>query len=63
MKEGLCDKTNVPSVSAISKILRGIGAAGNMDSDGNVNKPAKHTIDGILGGSPEGKSKDTTECK
>lgn len=63
IKEGLCDRTTAPSVSAISRLLRG-GNGGNhstghcqatspsatsMDSM-SVSKAAKHTIDGILGG-------------
>ena len=45
IKEGLCDKTSVPSVSSISRLLKGHG----LDTETDV-KPG-HSIDGILSGS------------
>ncbi|KAK7593071.1 hypothetical protein V9T40_007823 [Parthenolecanium corni] len=41
VKDGICDKSNAPSVSSIGRLLRG-----NRDCK-------KHSIDGILGGSSE----------
>lgn len=66
IKEGLCDRTTAPSVSAISRLLRGgggptHGVGGLSIGDSISAKAAKHTIDGILGGSAGGsmdKSKD-----
>lgn len=77
IKEGLCDRTTAPSVSAISRILRGncgltgngtsTGTTGNSSVDSLSSKAAKHTIDGILGGAPGAvslnKGKDIDECK
>ena len=49
LKEGLCDKTNVPSVSSISRLLR--GGEGDEDSlDGQSNS---------LGGSEDGSDVET----
>ena len=49
MKEGLCDKTSVPSVSSISRLLR--GGEGDEDSlDGQTNS---------LGGSEDGSDVET----
>lgn len=45
IKEGLCDRTTAPSVSSISRLLR--GPNGSRD-DPSSNKH-KHSIDGILG--------------
>lgn len=48
IKEGLCDRTTAPSVSSISRLLR--GPNGTKD-DPNMHKGQhKHSIDGILGG-------------
>ncbi|XP_053658150.1 protein gooseberry [Anopheles marshallii] len=44
IKDGLCDKTSAPSVSSISRLLRG-GRRDDVDMHGN------HSINGILGGS------------
>lgn len=35
IKEGLCDRTTAPSISAISRLLRGSGQPGNGSSSGN----------------------------
>ncbi|RWS26403.1 protein gooseberry-like protein [Leptotrombidium deliense] len=62
IKEGLCDRTTAPSVSAISRLLRG-GAAGcamSCSLDSVSTKASKHTIDGILGGSAGGASISNT---
>nr|BBD75270.1 pax3/7B protein [Parasteatoda tepidariorum] len=51
VKDGICDKESVPSVSSISRVLRGsrLGSSESGDScDGS--KKADHSIDGILGG-------------
>ena len=54
IKEGLCDRTTAPSVSSISRLLRG---PNNQKDDSNLHKGQhKHSIDGILGG-------DKNECK
>ncbi|KAH7957462.1 hypothetical protein HPB52_019133 [Rhipicephalus sanguineus] len=57
IKDGVCDKTSVPSVSSISRVLRGSRYTGSPDdslqrggSDGECAKKADHSIDGILGG-------------
>ncbi|XP_062261348.1 paired box protein Pax-3-like isoform X7 [Platichthys flesus] len=58
LKEGICDRNNVPSVSAISRIMRSkFGGVGEDEDDEEVvkremeeNEPrTKHSIDGILG--------------
>lgn len=52
IKEGLCDRTTAPSVSAISRLLRNNESnqsQTNSNDAGQLAK-AKHTIDGILGG-------------
>ncbi|XP_077579820.1 paired box protein Pax-3a isoform X2 [Stigmatopora nigra] len=59
LKDGICDRNNVPSVSAISRIMRSkFGGVGDDDEDGDElvkremeeNEPrTKHSIDGILG--------------
>ncbi|CAG2161565.1 unnamed protein product [Oppiella nova] len=57
IKEGLCDRTTAPSVSSISRLLRGpngsvtgSGGAKESESVGKGGHHHKHTIDGILGG-------------
>ncbi|RWS07035.1 protein gooseberry-like protein, partial [Dinothrombium tinctorium] len=71
IKEGLCDRTTAPSVSAISRLLRGgSGPSGSSTSssvDSLSSKAAKHTIDGILGaaaggGSISNASKESGDC-
>ncbi|XP_044591139.1 protein gooseberry-like isoform X2 [Cotesia glomerata] len=47
IKEGVCDKTSVPSVSSISRLLRGPTSQTRPGDDPRRN----HSIDGILGGS------------
>uniref|UniRef100_A0A8C7X6P0 Paired box 3a n=2 Tax=Oryzias TaxID=8089 RepID=A0A8C7X6P0_9TELE len=59
LKDGICDRNNVPSVSAISRIMRSkFGGAGeDEEEEDEVEKRAieeneprtKHSIDGILG--------------
>ncbi|EEB15577.1 protein gooseberry, putative [Pediculus humanus corporis] len=54
IKEGICDKNSAPSVSSISRLLRG----GRRDE----NDPRKnHSIDGILGPSSGEESETETE--
>ncbi|KAH9376913.1 hypothetical protein HPB48_002772 [Haemaphysalis longicornis] len=58
VKDGVCDKSSAPSVSSISRVLRGSRDTGSSDdslqrgggSDGECAKKADHSIDGILGG-------------
>ncbi|XP_050069663.1 protein gooseberry [Anopheles maculipalpis] len=52
IKDGLCDKTSAPSVSSISRLLRG-GRRDDLDMHGN------HSINGILGGSSCDEDSDT----
>ncbi len=56
-QEGICDKNTAPSVSSISRVLRGSckssGYKSGTDSDVSIGDYAgrkDHTIDGILGG-------------
>uniref|UniRef100_A0A3Q2ZAN3 Paired box 3a n=1 Tax=Hippocampus comes TaxID=109280 RepID=A0A3Q2ZAN3_HIPCM len=59
LKDGICDRNSVPSVSAISRVMRSkFGSLGDDDEDGDEvvkremeeNEPrTKHSIDGILG--------------
>ncbi|GLD58547.1 paired box protein Pax-3-like isoform X1 [Lates japonicus] len=59
LKDGICDRNNVPSVSAISRIMRSkFGGVGDDEEDDDEvvkremeeNEPrTKHSIDGILG--------------
>ncbi|XP_030257425.1 paired box protein Pax-3a isoform X1 [Sparus aurata] len=59
LKDGVCDRNNVPSVSAISRIMRSkFGGVGDDDEDDDEvvkremeeSEPrTKHSIDGILG--------------
>ncbi|KAB0793025.1 hypothetical protein PPYR_12645 [Photinus pyralis] len=51
IKEGICDKNNAPSVSSISRLLRG----GRKDEVDRKN----HSIDGILGPNCSGDESDT----
>ncbi|XP_050094230.1 protein gooseberry [Anopheles aquasalis] len=46
IKDGLCDKTTAPSVSSISRLLRG-----GRREDGGPDSHGNHSISGILGGS------------
>ncbi|KAL1498379.1 hypothetical protein ABEB36_009186 [Hypothenemus hampei] len=50
-KEGICDKHSVPSVSSISRLLRG-GRKDDLDRK-------NHSIDGILGPTSSGDESDT----
>ncbi|XP_054722556.1 protein gooseberry-like [Uloborus diversus] len=55
IKEGICDKSSAPSVSSISRVLRGSrhgSRSGDSGSDSGCDgsKKADHSIDGILGG-------------
>uniref|UniRef100_A0A8W7PZI4 Paired domain-containing protein n=1 Tax=Anopheles coluzzii TaxID=1518534 RepID=A0A8W7PZI4_ANOCL len=52
IKDGLCDKTSAPSVSSISRLLRG-GRREDVDLRGN------HSINGILGESSCDEDSDT----
>ncbi|XP_026471192.1 protein gooseberry-like [Ctenocephalides felis] len=52
IKEGVCDKTSAPSVSSISRLLRG-----GRREDGDPRR--NHSIDGILGGQSSCDSSDT----
>uniref|UniRef100_T1J4B0 Paired domain-containing protein n=1 Tax=Strigamia maritima TaxID=126957 RepID=T1J4B0_STRMM len=53
-QEGICDRSTAPSVSSISRVLRG-RSKGEMDEDLLLDRKdmekggTKHTIDGILG--------------
>ncbi|KAL0973377.1 hypothetical protein UPYG_G00202650 [Umbra pygmaea] len=59
LKDGICDRNTVPSVSSISRIMRSkFGGKGNDDDDEDEiekkelednERRAKHSIDGILG--------------
>ncbi|GAA6106407.1 paired box protein Pax-3a isoform X1, partial [Tachysurus ichikawai] len=59
LKDGICDRNNVPSVSSISRILRcKFGGNGEDEEDDDEvekreleenERRAKHSIDGILG--------------
>ncbi|XP_066259826.1 protein gooseberry-like [Euwallacea similis] len=51
IKEGICDKNSAPSVSSISRLLRG----GRKDDPDRKN----HSIDGILGPTSSGEESDT----
>ncbi|UYV76896.1 PAX3 [Cordylochernes scorpioides] len=44
IKDGVCDKTTAPSVSSISRVLRGSRPGGH-----DLDRKADHSIDGILG--------------
>ncbi|KAH7960937.1 hypothetical protein HPB49_025184 [Dermacentor silvarum] len=68
IKDGVCDKTSAPSVSSISRVLRGSRYTGSPDhspqrggSDGECAKKADHSIDGILGGRLSGLD-DDSDC-
>ena len=47
VKEGLCNKETAPSVSSISRVLRG-GLREEEEEEGDPARPS-HSIDGILG--------------
>ncbi|XP_035696343.1 paired box protein Pax-7-like isoform X2 [Branchiostoma floridae] len=59
LKDGMCDRSTVPSVSSISRILRGGKGDGRRSEDGDSEderrdgedgeKKRSHSIDGILG--------------
>ncbi|XP_064460296.1 protein gooseberry-like [Ornithodoros turicata] len=46
IKEGICERATAPSVSSISRLLRGPRGPGDDDDDPKA--PHKHSIDGIL---------------
>ncbi|CAL1276445.1 unnamed protein product [Larinioides sclopetarius] len=55
ISEGICDKSSAPSVSSISRLLRGSRPQHSSRSDSGSDscdgsKKADHSIDGILGG-------------
>ncbi|NP_001245265.1 paired box gene 7b [Oncorhynchus mykiss] len=59
LKDGVCDRSTVPSVSSISRVLR--ARFGKKDDDDDSDKKdedgerkTKHSIDGILGDKDEG---------
>ncbi|XP_041747443.1 paired box protein Pax-7 isoform X4 [Coregonus clupeaformis] len=59
LKDGVCDRSTVPSVSSISRVLR--ARFGKKDDDDDCDKKdedgekkTKHSIDGILGDKDEG---------
>lgn len=52
IKDVVCDKNNAPSVSSISRVLRGGHTDGCTSDEGRTN----HSIDGILGGGESGDS-------
>jgi len=56
-KDQICDKNNAPSVSSISRVLRG---GGQLTPDGSYQDEARtnHSIDGILGG-----HSDDSDCE
>lgn len=51
IKEGICDKNSAPSVSSISRLLKGGGggAGGATRSSTDLNAGRNHSIHGILG--------------
>ncbi|XP_035220778.1 protein gooseberry-like [Stegodyphus dumicola] len=54
IKDGICDKSSAPSVSSISRVLRGSRHGSRSTDSGSDScdgsKKADHSIDGILGG-------------
>ncbi|UXI18439.1 hypothetical protein NH340_JMT04382 [Sarcoptes scabiei] len=71
IKEGICDKNSAPSVSSISRVIRGPGSGGSLHSihpiskyqcqtDGNLKD---HSIDGILGSGGSVRSDDESDCE
>ncbi|GLH03307.1 Protein gooseberry [Gryllus bimaculatus] len=66
VKEGVCDKASAPSVSSISRLLRGApGLPGRRDAAGaDAADPRRnHSIDGILGGVGPASSCDDEESE
>jgi len=55
VKDGLCNKETAPSVSSISRVLRGGGHG--LESEHDPMRPS-HSIDGILGGGSSGDESD-----
>ncbi|XP_008556412.1 protein gooseberry isoform X2 [Microplitis demolitor] len=55
IKDGVCDKTSAPSVSSISRLLRGPTNQTRLGDDPRRN----HSIDGILAGGSSGDDSDT----
>jgi len=58
VKEGLCNKESAPSVSSISRVLRGGGQRDDLDQD--PGRPS-HSINEILGGESSDESDVETE--
>ncbi|XP_014022288.1 paired box protein Pax-7 isoform X4 [Salmo salar] len=59
LKDGVCDRSTVPSVSSISRVLRARFGKKDDDDDSDKKdedgeKKTKHSIDGILGDKDEG---------
>jgi len=62
VKDGLCDKESAPSVSSISRVLRGNGHITEGDHGDLLGQDRpSHSIDGILGGSSGDESDVETE--
>ncbi|XP_075967071.1 paired box protein Pax-7a isoform X3 [Anarhichas minor] len=64
LKDGVCDRSTVPSVSSISRVLRArFGKKDDEDDcdkkDEDGEKKTKHSIDGILGDKYEGSDVDS----
>ena len=55
LQEGLCSKELAPSVSSISRVLRGAGhtTEGELPEQGELGERPSHSIEGILGGEEE----------
>lgn len=60
IKDGICDRTSAPSVSSISRVLRG-GKPGRSEGPDAFQDGSRkdHTIDGILGGRSSNEDSDT----
>ncbi|KAF4517706.1 hypothetical protein B566_EDAN013384 [Ephemera danica] len=50
LQEGVCERGSAPSVSSISRVLRGGISRGIRSDDCNSDPKKDHSIDGILGG-------------
>ncbi|GAB6032276.1 Paired box protein Pax-7 [Chamberlinius hualienensis] len=64
IKEGICDRSTAPSVSSISRVLRG-RSRGDSEDDDRIRDDKtghRHSIDGILGDRKEGKESDLSDC-
>ncbi|XP_011333915.1 protein gooseberry [Ooceraea biroi] len=56
IKDGVCDKASAPSVSSITRLLRG---PANQTRPGEDPRRGNHSIDGILAGGSSGDDSDT----